>query len=349
VASRSWRWTARWPSLGRRYRWLWLSSTVANVGDGVYAAALPLLAAALTRDPLAFAGVTIAAQAPWFLLALPAGVVVDRADRRRLMIGVNAARGVILLIASAAVMQGWATLPLLYLLAFALGTAETLFDNAAPALLPATVDAGALERANGRLLSAQVATNRFAGPPLGSLLFAFAAAVPFMVNSGAYLLSAACLIAIHGAFRPAPGDGTARAVTMRAGILEGLRYTVRNPLLRTLALILALMNLVWAGTFALLALYALEVLGVSAAGFGILLGAGGIGSVGGGLLASRRTRRWPRPRLDPARLPPVVRRRLPGHGPDEQSHGRRRPARSDQLGQHDLERRHHRATSSDRP
>jgi MFS family permease len=71
--------------LGPNYGKLLAASTVSNLGDGVRLAALPLLAASLTRDPELVAGVRVATTVPWLLLALVAGVVVDRVDRRRLL------------------------------------------------------------------------------------------------------------------------------------------------------------------------------------------------------------------------------------------------------------------------
>jgi MFS family permease len=73
--------------LGRNYAKLWTASTVSNLGDGIDSAALPLLAEALTRDPLLFAGVAVANRLPWLLFSLHAGAIADRMDRRTLMVG----------------------------------------------------------------------------------------------------------------------------------------------------------------------------------------------------------------------------------------------------------------------
>ena len=120
--------------LGSRFTKLWSASAVSNLGDGVDAVALPLLAETLTRDPLLFAGVAVALRLPWLLFSLPAGAIVDRVDRRRLMAAVNAARAVLLAVFGVAVLLDAASIWLLYGVGFLLGVAETLFDNAAQSI-----------------------------------------------------------------------------------------------------------------------------------------------------------------------------------------------------------------------
>ena len=84
--------------LGRPFRLVQLSTGISGIGDGLALAAFPLLAAHLTDDPRLIVGVTIAAQLPWLLVALPAGAVVDRVDRRRLVVTVECARAAVLIV-----------------------------------------------------------------------------------------------------------------------------------------------------------------------------------------------------------------------------------------------------------
>jgi MFS family permease len=76
---------ARATGLGPGEARLWAAACVSFIDDGIYAPALPLLAATLTRDPLGVASVEVASQLPWLLFALPAGALVDRWDRRRVL------------------------------------------------------------------------------------------------------------------------------------------------------------------------------------------------------------------------------------------------------------------------
>ena len=157
--------------LGPDFAKLWTANAVSNLGDGVTLVAGPLLAASLTRDPRLVAGLAVAQRLPWLLFSLVSGALVDRLDRRLLMVRVDAARCVAVGLLGVAVLADAASLPLLYVVFFALGTAETLFDNAAVSILPAVVPRAQLARANGRLLGAQMVANELVAPPLGGLLF----------------------------------------------------------------------------------------------------------------------------------------------------------------------------------
>ncbi|WP_165404071.1 MFS transporter [Egicoccus halophilus] len=202
--------------LGRNYLKLWTASTVSNLGDGIDNAALPLLAEALTRDPLLFAGVATANRLPWLLFSLHAGAIADRVDRRKLMVVSNAIRFVLMGALGLAVLTDTASIWLLYLVALGLGTFEVLFDNAAQALMPAVVSREQLEKANGRLFAGEIVTNQFAGPPLGALLFGVAASLPILLDAGTFLVSATLIAMMSGDFhrrrravppRPVAGAG----------------------------------------------------------------------------------------------------------------------------------------------
>jgi MFS family permease len=169
------------------------AGTISNVGDGIDATALPLLASALTRDPVLFAGVAVASRVPWLLFALQAGALADRLDRRRVMIASNVFRAVLLGLLGAAVLTDVATIWLLYGTALGLGTAEVLFDTSAQALLPRVVRREQLERANGMQMGAELVANNFVGPPLGGLLFSVAAALPLLLDAGTFAVSAGLL------------------------------------------------------------------------------------------------------------------------------------------------------------
>ena len=226
---------ARQPGLGGRFAKLWSASAVSNLGDGVDAVALPLLAESLTRDPLLFAGVAVAQRLPWLLFSLQAGAIADRVDRRRLMAIVNAARAGLLAVFGVAVLLDAASIWLLYGVGFLLGVAETLFDNAAQSILPALVPRPALERANGRLMAAETVTNQFVGPPLGGALFSVAAAAPILLDAGTFAVSAGLIAWISGVY--VTGRDTAAAAgprpRMRTEIAEGLRWLAGHRLLRT--------------------------------------------------------------------------------------------------------------------
>ena len=169
--------------------------------------AAPLLAATLTRDPLQIAGLAFAGRLPWLLFALPGGVLVDRLDRRRLMAAVDLFRSAAVGSLGLVVLLDFASLPLLYGIFFLVGTAETLFDTGSVAVVPAVVAKEDLQKANGRLYADQILANNMAGPPLGGLLFASAAALPFLLDAGTFSAAAALVLTLRGRFRAWPAEG----------------------------------------------------------------------------------------------------------------------------------------------
>src|SRR5262245_1018760 len=138
-----------------------VSSGLSNLADGVFQVALPLVTLGITRDPTAFAVVTVALRLPWLLFALPAGALADRLDRRGTMFLVNVGRAALIGGLALAVAREWDSLPLLCLVAFALGIGETLFDTAAQSIVPSLVEPDDLSRANGRLYAVEMTMNQF--------------------------------------------------------------------------------------------------------------------------------------------------------------------------------------------
>lgn len=269
----------------RDYRLLLSASSVSNLADGIAMVALPWLATLLTSDPLMIAAVAAAQRLPWLLLALPAGVWTDHADRRLLMVRADLVRvmlmGCIVLMVAAQGpgLQDQGAIIALMLVAFLFGSAEVIRDNAAQTILPAIVPHDDLERANGQMWSAEQITGQFIGPPLAGLLISASLAVPFGVDASAYAISALLVWLI--ALPPRPAGA---AVSFLPALLQGLGWMRRNPLILQLALMLGAINAVFIGGMTVLVLYAQEVLGLSAPEYGLLLTLGAVGGVAGGML-----------------------------------------------------------------
>jgi MFS family permease len=282
-------------SLGRTYAKVWAASGFANLADGVFQVALPLLAVQLTRSPLLIAGVTLAARIPWLLMSLVAGALADRLDRRQTMVRVNLARTVLLGGLALAVATGVATLPLVYAVALLLGVAETLFDTSAQSLLPAVVGRDDLTRANSRLYAVELVANVFVGPPLGGLLAAFALAAALAVPAVAYLAGAACLALIAGGFRPVREGPPTR---LRDDVAEGVRFVWRHAVLRPLAFMLGVENMAFTAYHSVFVLFAVAPgpMGLSTTGFGVLFASMGVGALVGTWLAVPVERRLGRAR-----------------------------------------------------
>ncbi|WAX56181.1 MFS transporter [Jatrophihabitans cynanchi] len=261
---------------------MWWASAVDNVGDGAFAAAIPLLAVTMTRDPRLVSVVSAATYLPWLLLSLPVGAIVDRYDRVLLMW--RSQLGQAVAVAAVAVLAGCHLVGIgsLALLAFVIGTGEVVFGNAAQAVLPEIVPAPLVHKANGAQYAITTVGQLFVGPPLGSLLFGLAVAVPFGLDAGTFAISAALLATLPRSRLPATEPSP-----LRAAIAEGLRWLAGHRLLRTIALVLAANNFANAMGTATLVLLATQTLHLSATGYGVLLAGGAVGSVLGGLVNAR--------------------------------------------------------------
>ncbi|RPJ21059.1 MAG: MFS transporter, partial [Chloroflexi bacterium] len=137
---------------------IWSANSFSNLGDGLYQITLPLLAAQLTRSPSLIALLGVMTSLPWLIFALQAGSIVDRSDRRKVMLWVNGGRLVILFCLTLAVMAGYASLPMLYIAALLLGIGETFMDTALTSIVPSVVSKERLTWANARLTAAQTVT-----------------------------------------------------------------------------------------------------------------------------------------------------------------------------------------------
>ena len=272
----------------KNYRLLFSASAVSNLGDGVSALALPWLASLITRDPMLIATVAFATRLPWFLCSIPAGVITDRYDRKHLMVGADILRMILtagLVVCALTIPQpapaGAAFTAILMVsgLAFLLGLAEVVRDNAAQTVLPSVVAKSDLERANGQLWSIEQIMGAFIGPPLAGFLIAWAVPAPFVLDTLSFALAAGMVFFIAIPSRPAV---IRRSVWREA--VEGMVWIRSHRVILQLALMLGVMNALGMLVVTILVLYSQEVLGLSVTQHGLLLIAGAAGGVVGGLI-----------------------------------------------------------------
>ncbi len=266
---------------------LWSANALSNLGDGLYQTALPLLAASLSNQPLALAGLTVTLSLPWLVFALQAGSLVDRFDRRVVMQIVNLGRVAVLLLLTLGVLTGRLSIPWLYLAAFLLGIGETLMDTALTSIVPSVVPKDKLAWANARISAAQTTMNSFIGPPLAGFLVGLGLAWASGASLGLYLLAGLALLLMRGQFSVA-STGPANE-PFRTRITAGLRFLWGQPLLRRLTLFTASMNLFWSGWAALLVLYVVAPgpMQLDGTAYGLLLTAMAAGGLLGSLLSER--------------------------------------------------------------
>jgi MFS family permease len=274
------------PLLGPSFWRLWASSGLSNLADGAFKVALPLVAIRFTDSPVLIAGLALALSLPWLLFALQAGAFADRVDRRWAMLGANIARASLIVVLVLAAGFGVGSIWVLYVVAFCVGIAETIYDTSAQSILPQIVSRDLLSRANGRLYAVELTANQFVGPPLGGLLVAVGAAIAFATPAALWIVAVGALLLVRGNFRIEREGRT----TMRADIAEGLRFLWRHRILRTLAIMTGVFNLASNAMFAVFVLYAVgpnSAMGLTDPLFGILLTATAAGSLLGSFLAER--------------------------------------------------------------
>jgi len=277
-------------SLPSNYWRQFIATSISNVGDGMEHAAAPLLALSLTHDPRLIAGVSFATALPWLVLTLPAGVYIDRFNRKKLMVAVNAIRTVLYALIAYSAWQGSLTIWSFMLILLGVGCCEVIFDMSAQAFLPAIVPPDLLEKANGRLYTAEVIANSFVGLPLGAWAFVAAVGIPFGANAASFALAALLVSTIHLPSKDQPAVNV-RPQSFRADLAEGVKWLWANKLIRTLAIMLGITNMATMFGDAIFVKYAADELGVTGRGYGLLLSLMAIGSIVGGFVGDRIAKR----------------------------------------------------------
>lgn len=295
--------------LGSRYWRLWSAHAISNLGDGISSVAYPWLASAITRSPFLIAFVAVLSRLPWLIFSLPAGVITDRFDRRKIIVAMDAVRGVLSIVIGVAIFierdtlpnlnevaslttlkTNWLLFAVLSIASLLFGFAEVLRDNSAQTLLPSVVEQKQLESANGKMWSAEFAMNSFVGPPLGSLILGIAIYLPFLVDASSFFISVALISSIATLTKKAEDNSSVQArakINFRAEIKEGFTWLWKHELLRPMAIILGSLNGIGALTGATFILFAQEVLHTSVFIFAVLGMAGAIGGTLGGILGPK--------------------------------------------------------------
>jgi MFS family permease len=266
-----------------RYRPLWLAQVVSNLGDTLHYVALVVLLFRLTSSGVALAALALAQIAATLAVGPVAGVLVDRYDRRGVMIAADLARA-----ALAAVLAFTHNAPLAIALAVGIAAFGVPFGPAARALLPALVEEDALLAANTVGWSTEQATQILAAAGAGGLLLAFGATPAFLFNAATFLFSAAMLARLRGRFRPARDGGKHETPGgFWVDARDGLRYARRDLFIGPLLVVQGLASFATGGTAALLVVLSARHLRLQPAQFAWLLLAIGVGALVGPFLLPR--------------------------------------------------------------
>jgi MFS family permease len=274
--------------LGRSFRWLLSATVVNNIGDGVAISAGPLLVASQTRDPFLVSMALLSEYLPVLLFGVIGGAAADRFDRRRMVVVVNLGRAFVLVALVATILSGAVNIALVLIALFILGTAETFADSASSTLLPGLVAREDLGIANARMQGAFLLTNQLLTPPIGAFLFAVGMALPFAMQAACFALGAVLVSRVATSTRNELRERTG----LGAEMVEGVRWLIAHPPMRTLALTILTFNVTYGAAWSVLVLYAGDRLGMDEVGFGLLTTAVAVGGVVGIASYGRLERRF---------------------------------------------------------
>ena len=284
-------------SFGRDFRLYFTSQVVSQLGTSFTQFALPLIVFRLTGSPTNLALTMVATFVPYLLFGLILGAVVDQVDRKRMMVLVDLARAAVISVLPILSITDNLEVWHIYVVAFVLSTLGILFDCGEFAAVPSLVPADDLVTANGWIMATNSA-GQVLGPVLAGVLLAVVPVANLLfVDATSFLVSALALMAIGGSFNtgdPPTDEGTPEVSRLRAtfrGVGEGLRYVLHHPVLRTISLMMALINFVGATQGAQLVLFAKEELDATDTQVGLLYAAGSAGVVIIGLVAGPIRRR----------------------------------------------------------
>lgn len=267
----------------RDYMLVWGGQGLSELGSQVSTVAYPLLVLALTGSPTRAGVVGLAATLPLPLLALPAGVLADLFDRKRLMLACDAIRAVALAALSVAVIGGSVAYPVAIAVAFIDGSLMTVSFVTERGVLRQLVPPEQLSTAFASNESVFYASS-IVGPPLGGLLFSISRAVPFLADAVSYGCSATATLLTRSRFQE---KRTHERGTLGFELTSGLRWLWRQPVLRASALVAAASNPTYRALYLLLVVLAKRH-GASSSLVGVMFAIIAAGGLLGGLLAGSR-------------------------------------------------------------
>jgi predicted MFS family arabinose efflux permease len=268
------------PRLGSGFRRLLASSWTSNVGDGIALAAGPLLVASKTDQAFLVALAALLQWLPPLVFGLWAGALTDRLDRRLIVVTVNLMRAVVLALLALAVAIDVASIVLVLVAMFLLGTAEVFVDNTESTLLPMLVHRDDLAIGNARLMTGFVTINQLIAPPIGAFLFTLGQFVPFATQTVVVLLAVAMIARLE---LPEHRREDEEATPVWHDIVEGVRWSWHHAAVRTLVLTILIFNVTFGAAWSVLVLYATEHLGLGSVGFGLITTVGAAGGLVGTL------------------------------------------------------------------
>ncbi len=281
----------------RDFMMFWSGETFSLFGAQITALGLPLTAVlVLGAGPEQLGLIKFLQMVPYLVLGPLFGVWIDRHRRRPAMLAANSVRLVLIAAVPLLYAADRLSLPLLMVITLGVASAAVLFDvswmSFVPTLLRQRDD---LMEANAKL-GASASASEAAGPGVaGVLTSVLSAPGALAVNAATYLGSVLSLLSLRTPEPAPPAPAERRPLT--ADLADGLRFVLRSPYLRAVALVGGACNLVIAATEPVFVLYAVRSKGIPASALGVVLSLGAAGGVLGALLAGRLISKLPPGRL----------------------------------------------------
>jgi len=283
--------------LGTGFGRLWTAAIASNLADGLGRTAVPLIATTLTRDPALIAGVSAVTFLPWLLFGIPAGMLLDRVDRRVAMAVANSLRFAVAAVLAILITTDALTIWLLYACVLAFGLGETVFDNATSTVVPALVSRDQLDRANGRMQSAEITIQNFIATPVAGFLFAVAIVLPVWLTGAGFLVAGMLALSIPAAAARAAHHGEAGTAEARPTLSAVVGFLWNQRFLRWMILLTSTTASALAFAQGSVVLLLLQTFSVPAALIGVVTAAVGVGALIGALVSSRFVERFGRGRV----------------------------------------------------
>lgn len=277
------------PLRHRDFRLLWIGASASLAGDGVYLIALAWQAYTMSSSPSALAMLGVCATVPQLLALLGSGILSDRVDRRRILLGADVVRFVAVLVVAVLILSGQPQMWQLALLSVVYGLGAGVAAPAFDAIIPDLVPEQDLQQANALDQFLRPAMLRLGGPALGGVLIAIdGAGTAFLFNALTFLVSGVCVWRMKGRERAADPVDAGGAPTMWADALAGVRFVrSRVWLWGTFASATVAYLLFIGPTEVLLPYLVKEVLHGTATELGIILGSGGVGAIAAALIVGK--------------------------------------------------------------
>ncbi|WP_125775476.1 MFS transporter [Antribacter gilvus] len=295
--------TPRRAGLGAAFGNLFTANLSSSLGDGIARVAAPLLAVRLTDDPLLISGIAVVAMLPWLFFALPAGILLDRIDRRQALAAANGLRTLVAVGLLALHLADGLTIWWLYAVVLVYGALETVYDGAIRAVVPSIVDRPDLPRANSRIEAGEIVVQQFLSQPLTSWLLAASAVWALGLNAGAYALAGGLALFLPAAAAgahvrrrsalPAQEASPPRPKTSwREETAAGLRFIWSSDMLRPLWILSIAIGICHAAVTSTLVLFVLDQLVVPEAWYGTFILSGAAGALFATTVAGRLKERF---------------------------------------------------------